>query len=54
MGNEASGGHAMDLGNWVEMLQGSYLCTSENINHKKIELQQITQSRLPKAVCHFQ
>jgi hypothetical protein len=30
MENEALGGHAMDLGNWVETLLGSYLCKSEN------------------------
>jgi hypothetical protein len=37
MKNEALGGHAMDLGNLVETLQGSYLsylCTSENARHK--------------------
>jgi hypothetical protein len=35
MGNEALEDHAMDLGNWVEMLQGSYLCTSENVSHQE-------------------
>jgi hypothetical protein len=34
MGNEALEGHAMDLGNLVETLLGSYLCTSENTGHK--------------------
>jgi hypothetical protein len=40
MGNEALGGHAMDLGNLVETLQGSYLCTSENVGDKKSYIQQ--------------
>jgi hypothetical protein len=35
MGNEALEGHAMDLGNLVETLQGSYLCTSENVKHNR-------------------
>jgi hypothetical protein len=40
MENEALAGHAMDLGNLVETLQGSYLCTSENVRHKKSQTQQ--------------
>jgi len=35
MGSEALEGHAMDLGNWVETLLESYLCTSENKKSKK-------------------
>jgi phosphohistidine phosphatase SixA len=41
MGNEALVGHAMDLGNLVETLLGSYLCTTENTRQKKFNTAEV-------------